>query len=418
MKSLHSALLALSISALALSSCTKEPQRHKEPQMPHEFTEFSDAGAFYYGKFQNYDFNMFCLYLLSSDTRADNGKVSGIGTALWLDMNVAANEGNTIPPDNYSPARNDLDYPAFLKGSLGEDGQTVSGSYIYHRTLEGRAEYKLITNGSVKINFSGTKIKVDAQVVADNETYTFNYEGFFSYTDLVESPSEPDKPDPDEPSGGETPPANYSYGYLYDFGQDFGTSVVSDYRLWRICLADKNFDLDTMTGEGKELQLELVSSANATDVAGQYKVLTKDFPGDDLGKVLKSGSALCGYFEENDNKDVEENDDKDVEENEENDDKEKTTTKTYYGCWFFENSSESSWLGATSGTVEVYNRGNGQYHVVYDLFDDYSGGTRFRDTYNGPLTLKTTGTKSTFGRADLSRKVSPTQSRRHQTTKH
>lgn len=355
MKAKH-IVACLSLAALVLSGCdNKEPQ---EKEMPHDFTQFSDAGAFYYGRFQNHDFNMFCLYLLNGQTRADEGVISGVGTALWLDMNVALNNNNTIAPDDYIPARNDLDYPAFLKGGVSQDGQSVTGSYIYHRTLDGKAEYKLISNGSVKINFSGTKIKVDARVIADNETYTFSYEGFFSYTDMVA-----DNPEPD--SWKQVNNKGFSYGYRIDFGQDFGTSAVSDYRIWRILLADDNFDLETLSGTGVELQLEIITEAAATDIVGNYKVLTKDFP-DDVSLVLKKGSALCGYTEKNSKGDDE-----------------------YYGCWLFESSDLDTWYGATGGNVNISDNGKGGYSINYDFEDSYTK-TKFKGSYNGALSSKTT----------------------------
>jgi len=359
--------------ALAASSCHKHEKPSQEEVMPTSYDTFTDAGAYYYGSLK--DCNIFCAYLLTGQTRVDDGVISGIGTALYIDLNGVINDDNTIPVGTYGPARNDEETGVFLKGKWLDDDK-ISGTYIYYRSLNGSAEYRLVKNGEISFNFSGTssstKARIQATVVDEyGVEFTFDYEGWFSYDDMVE-PDPGTDPDPDP----EVEPVDYVLndfikGYIYDYGQDFGTDAVSDYRIWRICLADANFNLDDLSGSGQELQMEIITEADATDITGTFSVKYQDWPST-WSDALTKGSAFWGYIDNN----------------------------NYVGTWFFPGTDEEKWTGATSGSVTI-TKGSSIYTITFDFADKFLQ-TTFKGTYKGGLTMKP------VSKSKLSRKATAT----------
>lgn len=348
------------IMVLSAVSCRKEPNNPpKEDTMATEYNSCTNGGAYYYGTW-NDKVNVFCTYLMTGQTRIDDGVISGIGTALWLDLNTEINADNTIPSNTYGLARNE-DALGFFSGQIEET--EISGSYIYYRSLNGTAEYRMIRNGQVSFNTSGGRMKITAEVIdEEGVTFTFRYEGYFSYEDVVVEDPDPD-PDPNPD------PVNYTlndftYGYIWDFENAYGDDY-NPHKIFRVCLADSNFNLDTLEGEGKELQLEFTTSADATDIIGDYEVKFSDFPEKtaDINSFLAPGNALCAYEEMN---------------NDGGYDK--------YGTWFFPDTDEQKWTGATSGKLSITKKGT-DYNVSFDFADSYMN-TTFKGSYTGPLTNK------------------------------
>jgi len=351
-------LFAAAILALVCAdSCRKAPKPEPTPVEPTEFTEFSDAGALYYGPFGNYNFDMFCTYLLTGQTRVDDGTLSGVGSALWLDMNVEQNADKILAIAQYEPARNDYAINAFLKGSTYVDdngNEVIAGSYVYYRPLNGTAQYHLITNGTVSVNITGKNYSIKAKVLADGTEYTFDYFGYFSYTDMY-------VPDPDPDPSGDTEITTMTHGRIEKLGQIFNNDKITDYCDWNVLLGDNNYDFDN-GGSGKELQFELITKKDATDIVGTYTVKTKDFTSDTMAEALVPGSALCGYIEEDGGQNY------------------------YYGCWYFP--GETGWLGATTGTVEVSKNGT-TYTIKFDMTDEYTDGSpRYYGSYTGKMEMK------------------------------
>lgn len=335
------AAAAIVIAAATLMGCRKDPQPTPKEEIPHSVTEFNDAGALYYGRCDGQDFNMFCTYLLSGKTRLDDGVISGVGTALWLDMNVELNENNELAVAEYVPARNDFSINAFLKGSYmeDEDGEKISGSFIYYRPLNGKAEYKLITNGKVTVNITnGKNYSIKATVLADGEEFTFDYYGYFSYTDVVIPTPTPGYVIND-----------FKYGKLEDLGQPW--SAYKNIRDWKVLLGD-----DTEWVDGRELQFEIITSSTAKDIVGHYKVLTEEFNESTIKTALVPGSSLCGYIDGDE----------------------------YFGTWLFPTNDDKTWLGATSGTVDIDKSGD-TYTITFDFIDGFNKQASFKGKYVGKL---------------------------------
>lgn len=333
--------LVIALAVATLAGCRKEPKPLPKEEIPHSVTEFNDAGAFYYGKFEDMDFNMFCTYLLNGKTRIENGTIRGVGIALWLDMNVEVNDQNELVVGEYGPARNDYAVNAFLKGSyVTIDGEEkIAGSYIYYRPLSGNAQYKLITNGKVTVNITnGKNYNIKATVLADGEEFVFDYYGYFAYTDVV-------RPTP-------TPGYvinDFKYGKLEDLGQPW--SAYKNIRDWKILLGD-----DTKWVDGRELQFEIITSSTAKDIVGHYKVLTEEFNESTIKTALVPGSSLCGYIDGDE----------------------------YFGTWLFPTNDDKIWLGATSGTVDIDKSGD-TYTITFDFIDGFNDNASFKGKYVGKL---------------------------------
>lgn len=347
------AILTAGMTALSICSCHKHDREDPKPEvMPTSYDTFTDAGAYYYGTWEGV--NIFTTYLLTGQTRIDNGVISGIGTALVIDLNSEIRLDATIKPGVYGPARNEKESGAFLRGMFGEDDK-ISGTYVYYRSLSGRAEYRLIKNGEITINLDGKKARISATVIdEDGVTFRFDYQGWFGYTDVV--PDEPDEPE--QPDGIDYTLNNFTYGYYFDYGQDFGTDKSSDYRIWRIWLADDNFNLDDFSGNGKQLQIEVVTEAAATDITGNYRVNYDAFP-TNWWDALVNGNAFWGYIDDEGN---------------------------YCGTWLFPSQEENTWTGATSGSVNITKDGS-NYTITFDFADRFLGNT-FKGTYTGALQKK------------------------------
>jgi len=358
--------ISRTIFAIVLSLCAISCHKHEDPAPEveqHDFNTFVDGGAYYYGPY-NGEFNMFCAYFLTGSTRVDDAVISGVGTALWLDMNVEFNSDNTIASTVYGPARDDASsVNAFLKGSENPHGSNIpAGSYIYYHPLSGAAVYKCISNGQVTFsNLDNGKYRVYAEVIADGEKYTFDFVGYFSYTDIV--------PEPDPSTDAQWAKADVTKLGTLDMG-DWNSQLPSDYCDWKIRIAEKNFDFEKFSG-GAEIEFEIITAGTATDFTGSYSVLTQELKTlDDYLTALKPGSALCGYFET-----VVDNNDEEI--------------NYYYGTWLFP--AEGTYLGATKGTVEI-TKSNGVYTVKYDLEDEFTENAKFSGTYTGTITeVKSSG---------------------------
>jgi len=343
------------LAALAIIVCVSSCKRRHEPEQPAKeptnITEFTDGGAYYFGQPNGYpDINMFCVYLLNGQTRVDDRVISGVGSALWLDMNVTKNAKNELAVGTYSPARNDYSPNSFLKGAW-IDENTLSGSFVYYRDANGSAQYHMITNGSVQINISSGKVSIQAEVIADGVEYTFDFYDFFSYTDVV---SQNPGGDPSEPASYVV--NNFKYGMIESEGQVYDNPPTQDYWLWKVLLGD-----DQNWADGREIQWELVTSKSATDIVGTYTVKAADFNANTMASVITPGSAICGYTEENSNGGLD-----------------------YWGSWFFPSNDDSTWLGATEGTVKVSKSGD-TYTIEFNHSDKYNSNATYSGKYVGKL---------------------------------
>ncbi|MCQ2145163.1 MAG: hypothetical protein MJY72_05440 [Bacteroidales bacterium] len=342
-KRITSALLLIALAAASFAGCRREPKPTPREEIPHVVTEFNDAGAYYFGEFKNdiADFNMFCTYLLSGKTRIDDRVISGVGTALWLDMNVEINDKNELAVAEYTPARNEYSLNAFLKGGYitTDNEEKISGSYIYYRPLNGPAQYKLITNGKVTVNITnGKTYSIKATVLADGEEFVFDYYGYFAYTDVVIPTPTPEYIIND-----------FKFGRLEDLGQPW--KDYQNIRDWKLILGD-----DTKWVDGRELQFELITSSTANDIVGHYEVLTEEFNESTIKTALVPGSSLCGYIDGDE----------------------------YFGTWLFPNNDDRTWLGATSGTVDI-NKSGDVYTITFDFIDGFTDNARFKGKYVGKL---------------------------------
>jgi len=360
-------IMMASIMAIAcLSSCNK--RRHNpEPTPavePTEITTFNDGGAYFYGQPDGFpSINMFCVYLLNDQTRIDDRVISGVGSALWLDMNVAYNTEEELAVGTYGPARNDFSLNSFLKGQWLDDN-TISGSYIYYRDLNGKATYHMISNGSVTVNKSGGKVSIKADVIADGVEYNFDFFDFFSYTDVV--PSGGDDPDPDPQPATDYTINDMKYGRIEKEGKVFDNHQTEDYCVWKVLLGT-----DTSWAAGKEVQWEIVTTANATDIVGSYTVAAEELNDNTIASFLKAGAAFCGYTENNSNGGLD-----------------------YYGSWFYPSDDDSTWLGATEGTVDITKSGS-TYTVTFSHKDRFNSYSSYSGKYTGTMEVATKAANAT-----------------------
>lgn len=323
------------------------------PQYDFTAEEVNGAAAYYYGVWEEGPCNIFTLCLTTGSTRNTDEGFSGVGTALWLDINSEINASNILATGDYHPARGDSDFNAFLPGV--SEGKELSGSYVYYRSKRGTGEYHLITGGNVNISYgSGTnpKYNIRAEVMADGHTYTFEYWGYLSYKDIVPQPV----PGPDD--------SPYTHGIAEKWGQVYDLEGYNDYCNWIVYLGSADKDIDNAGNTpGRLLQLELNTAAGVTDITpGRYTIKEQDVS----GKSLCAFSLLFANIDKNGN---------------------------YWGTWYTDDYVQ---YGATDGYVDISKSGS-NYTISYVLTDAESGGAEFSDSYTGPLEIiDNTETKASF----------------------
>ncbi len=358
MKRIIYAAIALVLASVVITGCHKRRQPNIPTPPPeteiYEFNEFNDAGSFYYGDWKGL-YDIFTVFLCTDNANATEQGISGKGVCLWLDMNVVINKDHTITPGDYGPARNDDQAGAFLKGGLDQDGKLV-GSYIYFCGKDGKPVYKYITAGNVNISYAtgnNPKYQIQADVIADNQEYTFNYFGFFSYTDINVDPD-----DPDTEIKYDYHSDKWDHGRIEYYGQIYGNSDATGYSDWVIRIGEKNMDFDDRDhSTGAELQLEVITKDTDKDIVGTFNVLTKEFNENTIKEALTPGSALCGYIDDGDG--------------------------NYYGNWYFPADASKVYIGATKGKVTISKSGN-QYSISYNFEDEFEKG-KYSGTYSGSL---------------------------------
>lgn len=359
MKRFTAILMAAIVVISSLDSCKRRHQPEAKPVVePTMIISFTDGGAYFYGQPEGYpDLNMFCVYLLNGQTHCD-GAISGVGTALWLDMNVEKNDADELAIGTYGPARNDFAKNSFLKGVMSEDGERISGSFVYFRDINGLPKYHMITNGTVQVNTSGNKVSIKAEVVADGVEYTFDYFDYFSYTDVIPTPDPGPGPGPDPEHGTDYTVNDMKYCIVESEGKVFDQHKTEDYWIWKVVLGtDQNW------ADGKEIQWEIVTSESATDIVGSYKVVAEEMNDKTISSILKPGSAICAYTEDNAQGGVD-----------------------YYGSWFFPSNDESTWLGATEGTLDI-TKSNGTYTMTFNHKDRFNNYSSYSGKYVGSATV-------------------------------
>lgn len=366
------ALVLLCAAAVFATGCKKDKKKAKDEVMALEYKEFTDAGAYYYGQYQSYDFDMYCLFLLAGNTRIDNGEISGVGTALWLDMNVISEYDKDnfpiIASETYGPARNDFAPNAFLRG-MDDPEKGITGSYVYYRPLNGQAQYLMITAGSVTVSNIG-KYNIKAEVTAGGFNFTFEYWGDLGYYDM-------------NTGGEEEPyvkPVVFTHGILEKWGMPFENNQLSDYCDWMIRLGGDDINFNDPNRNGAELQLEIITAAGTDDITGSYSVKTTQFNDDTILTAVVPGAALCGYIDDNDG--------------------------NYYGCWYFPAGKDVIYLGATEGDL-IISKSNNKYNIEYDMNDTFEG-DGFIGNWTVPLEFNDCTTKSVSSyRGATCRKASP-----------
>lgn len=371
MKRIIYAAFALVLASVVITGCHKRRQPNIPTPPPeteiYEFNEFTDAGAYYYGEWPQLEspklYDIFKVFLCTDNASVTENGISGKGVCLLLDMNVVINKDHTITPGDYGPARNDDQAGAFLKGGQDQDGN-LTGSYIYFCGNDGKPVYKYITAGNVNITYAtgnNPKYQIQAEVIADNQEYTFNYYGFFSYTDINPVTPGPGPDDPDDPDTGikyDYHSDKWDHGRIEYYGQIYGNSDATGYSDWVIRIGEKNMDFDDRDhSTGAELQLEVITKDTDKDIVGTYNVLTKEFNENTIKAALTPGSALCGYIDEGDG--------------------------NYYGNWYFPADASKVYIGATKGKVTISKSGN-TYSISYDFEDEFEKG-KYSGSYTGSL---------------------------------
>lgn len=223
----------------------------------------------------------------------------------------------------------------FIPGEYYEyNGETnIWGSYIIDVEKTGTT-YELVTGGSYTVSKSGDTYIIEGDLITESaEVIHFNYSGTISVTDESETPTEL------------TP--SLTHGYLYYFGDAYGTGTSSNF-IAQMASESEVFGDDSLTGSVLQLELNTDKTVKDSLSSGTYNMVSEL-----TSATLVAYTLVPGYVDDNGN---------------------------YWGSWYYTTDQTRK---ITSGNA-IISRSGTSYNIAYTLYDRI--GSKISGVYTAPLT--------------------------------
>ena len=319
-------ILALLAVAAVFVSCG-----NPDPIDDTQYLSFDVARASYYGDYYGNGCSNYILKLVHG-RYDDQQNLVGPGLVLTLDLNLPASNVLGINSGNYKPLYSGTAPEfTFVRGGTSGNGELIGSYLLRFYGNEENGEAHEITDGKIRVAYSGNMFVLDALLFIDGVRYSISYRGeLYIYDETFHVPTDPVLTTLNSAEA-------VNYGRYYD-------SVYAD--MWFIRLYDTYYET---TGESVEIEV-LTPVGLATLPYGSYPVV------DDL---IDTGYAVYGWIDDD---------------------------EYVHGTWYCYDGS--AWYGATTGKVNISRRNSVSldYVIEFDCYDKIEDNS-FKGRYTGPVTI-------------------------------
>ena len=309
---------------------------------------FTKISASFWGDYFKVGSNNLTMYFLENTLSIDpSGNLKGNGSYLYIDFNIAASD-TTLSEGTYSIA-NTRAPKTFIPGdTVRYQGNTFAiGTNIL--TIGSNAKFYIIKDGYYKISKNGSGFKIEGQLISTKEEIIqFAYNGSIDLINQIK---------PIYPA--------LTQADLYYWGDIYKSKTANNFTVF---LGDKNINMDSLSGNGDVLMLELNAPLSVTNSIpdGTYEMMT----GLQIQYLLPY-TMVPGYSSSSGNK---------------------------WGTWYLGKSSEA----LLSGNA-IFTRTGDTYNINYQLFNDIK--TKVSGTFSGKMRYFDYSSSSSGVRAEKIRQL-------------